>query len=96
VQGAQVVRQPPAKVDGSAVLIDERDITSGGEIVALAEVERLTDDVANDLADGVAVVFAVVDVVAVVFAAAVFVVVVADRESVFRPLAGQLDLGPML
>ncbi len=48
MQHRRVTRQSPPEVDGRSVVEDERDVTSGGEVVALAEVEGLVDGVSDD------------------------------------------------
>jgi hypothetical protein len=48
VHHRRVARQSPPEVDGRSVVEDEGDVTSGGEIVALAEVEGLVDGVGDD------------------------------------------------
>jgi hypothetical protein len=48
VHHRRVARQSPPEVDDRSVVEDERDVTSGGEVVALAEVEGLVDGVSDD------------------------------------------------
>ncbi len=44
----RVARQSPPEVDARPVVEDEGDVTSGGEVVPLAEVEGLVDGVSDD------------------------------------------------